>query len=171
MSLTIGGPDILQVIKVTAALFATYIVARVVSKILEKIFEKTPFPKQIANNIVRALKYVIYLMGFFVAISLIGIDLTSVVVGLGAFSIAISFATSNIIQNLVSGLLVIGDRAFMVGDHITIQGFSGRVAKIGIRTTVIEEADGDRVFIPNSLFINNPVVRKADKENHHGHEA
>ena len=44
-----------------------------------------------------------------------GVDLTSVLLGLGAFSIAISFATSNIIQNLVSGLIVLGEKAFEVG--------------------------------------------------------
>lgn len=138
MSITIAGLDILQVVEVFVGLFVTYLVARVFSKILEKIFEKTPFPEQVEKGIARTSKYVIYLIGFFVIISLIDVDLTSVVVGLGAFSIAISFATSNIIQNLVSGFLVIGDRAFMVGDWIRIQGFEGRVMKIGIRTTVIK---------------------------------
>jgi len=138
LSITIAGLDILQVVEVFVGLFVTYLVARVFSKILEKIFEKTPFPEQVEKGIARTSKYVIYLIGFFVIISLIDVDLTSVVVGLGAFSIAISFATSNIIQNLVSGFLVIGDRAFMVGDWIRIQGFEGRVMKIGIRTTVIK---------------------------------
>jgi small conductance mechanosensitive channel len=134
MSLTIAGVDVLQIVKVIVALLATYIVARVVSKILEKVFEKTPFPEQIERGIVRASKYVVYSIGFFTIISLLGVDLTSLLVGLGAFSIAISFATSTIVQNFVSGILVIGDRAFMVGDQIRVQSFEGRVVKIGVRT-------------------------------------
>ena len=97
-------------------------------------------------------------------ISLLGVDLTSLIVGLGAFSIAISFATSNIIQNFVSGVLVLSDRAFVAGDEIMVRiagkEYEGRVVKIGIRTTIIEAKDGDTVIIPNSAFVSNPVVRK-----------
>jgi small-conductance mechanosensitive channel len=163
LSITVGGLDILQIVKVVVALFITYVVARIVSKTLEKVFEKTPFPEQIERSIVRVSKYVVYIIGFFAIISLTGVDLTSLLVGLGAFSIAISFATSNIIQNLVSGILVIGDREFTVGDHIRIQSFEGRVVKIGIRTTIIETTNGDLVFIPNSIFITNPVTRRSNR--------
>jgi len=164
LSLTMSGLDVLQIAKVVVALLVTYVAARTLSKVLEKVFEKTPFPEQIERGIVRASKYVVYITGFFTIISLLGVDLTSLLVGLGAFSIAISFATSNIVQNFVSGILVIGDRAFMVGDRIRVQGFEGRVVKIGVRTTVIETAEGDMVFIPNSIFISNPVIRRPSKE-------
>jgi len=60
----------------------------------------------------------------------LGFDLTSLIVGLGAFSIAISFATSTIIRNLVSGLFVQADRAFQIGDRIMIQGIEVKVVKI-----------------------------------------
>ncbi|MEM2920901.1 MAG: mechanosensitive ion channel, partial [Candidatus Bathyarchaeia archaeon] len=54
-------------------------------------------------------------------------------------------------------------RAFMVGDYIRVQNFEGRVIKIGVRTTVIETSEGDTVFIPNSIFITNPVVRRSSR--------
>jgi small-conductance mechanosensitive channel len=76
----------------------------------------------------------------------------------------------DIVQNLVSGVLVIGDRAFMVGDEVRIQGFEGQVVKIGIRTTVIKTAEDDLVFVPNSIFISNPVVRVGGRENKHDNE-
>lgn len=166
----IAGIDLTQVIEVVIALAATYLIARIASKILEKVFEKTPFPESIEKGIVRAIKYVIYVIGVFVVISLLGIDLTSLIVGLGAFSIAISFATSNVIQNFVSGILVMGDRAFIAGDEIMVRiggmNYEGKVAKIGIRTTIIETNDGNTVIIPNSAFVNNPVVRKKRASTH-----
>ena len=156
--------DVIQVIEVVVALAVTYLTARIASKALAKIFEKTPFPEEIERGIVRGVKYVIYFVGVFVVISLLGVDLTSLIVGLGAFSIAISFATSNIIQNFVSGILVLGDRAFINGDEIMVRiagkEYEGKVVKIGIRTTIIETKDGNTVIIPNSAFISNPVVRK-----------
>lgn len=156
----IFGTDLLQVVAVIVALTTTYIVARILKKTLETVFKKTPFPEDLENGIMKISKYVVYLVGLFVIISIMGVDIISIIVGLGAFSIAISFATSTIIQNFVSGILVLGDKAFMIGDNIKIQNFEGKVTKIGIRTTVLEDEKGNLIFIPNSLFINNAVIRK-----------
>jgi len=155
-----AGIDIFQVAKVIVALTITYIVARVLTKTLKTVFEKTPFPEELEKGIIKYSRYLVYLAGLFAIISIMGVDITSILVGLGAFSIAISFATSNIIQNFVSGILVIGDRAFKVGDTIMVQNFEGKVTKIGIRTTVLEDKNGNAIFIPNSLFITNAVIRK-----------
>jgi len=156
----IAGINIIQVAEVIIALAATYIIAKTIARTLEKIFEKTPFPEQIERGIVKISKYVVYIIGFFVIISFLGFDLSSVIVGLGAFSIAISFATSTIIQNLVSGILVQADKAFQIGDEIKVLNFEGKVVKISIRTTVLETSEGHTIFIPNSIFINNAVIRK-----------
>ena len=156
----IAGVDVFQVVEIVVGLAVTYIFSKLGSKLHEKLFEKTPFPENVEKGIITASKYVVYVLGLFAIVSIVGVDITSIIVGLGAFSIAISFATSNIIQNFVSGIIVMGDRAFKVGDEVKIRGYEGRVLKIGIRTTVIEDKDGNTVFIPNSLFISNPVTRK-----------
>jgi small-conductance mechanosensitive channel len=65
-----------------------------------------------------------------------------------------------VIQNFVSGVLVQADRAFSIGDEIKVQSFEGTVQKISVRTTVVETKEGDTVFIPNSMFLTNPVIRK-----------
>jgi small conductance mechanosensitive channel len=156
----IAGVDVFQVVEIVVGLAVTYIFSKIASKLLEKLFEKTPFPEDVEKGIIKASKYVVYIIGLFAIVSIAGIDITSILVGLGAFSIAISFATSNILQNFVSGIIVMGDRTFKAGDEVKIRGYEGRVLKIGIRTTVIEDKDGNTVFIPNSLFISNPVTRK-----------
>jgi small conductance mechanosensitive channel len=155
-----AGIDLIQVIEVIVALVVTYLIAKLVARTLEKIFERTPFPQDVERLIVRASKYAVYIIGVLATISVSGFDLTSVIIGLGAFSIAISFAMSTVIQNFVSGVLVQADKAFKVGDEIKVQTFEGKVVKISIRTTVIENKDGDTIFIPNSIFITNPVIRK-----------
>jgi len=167
----IAGIDVFQVVEVVVGLAVTYIFSKIASRLLGKLFEKTPFPEDVEKGIIKALKYVVYVIGLFAVISIVGVDITSVLVGLGAFSIAISFATSNIIQNFVSGIIVMGDRAFKVGDEVKIQAFEGRVLKIGIRTTILKDTDGNTVFIPNSLFISNPVTRKKEGSNNELDEA
>lgn len=160
-----AGIDLIQVIEVIVALVVTYLIAKLVARTLEKIFERTPFPEDVERLIVRASKYAVYIIGVLATISVSGFDLTSVIIGLGAFSIAISFAMSTVVQNFVSGVLVQADKAFKVGDEIKVQTFEGKVVKISIRTTVIENKDGDTIFIPNSIFITNPVIRKKGTPN------
>jgi small-conductance mechanosensitive channel len=160
----IAGIDVTQIIEIIIVLAATYLTARIVHRTLRKIFEKTPFPEEIENWIVKISKYVVYVVGVFVVLSVSNFDLTSVIVGLGAFSIAISFAMSNIIQNFVSGIIVQSDRAFKVGDEIQVRiagkEYEGKVVKMRIRTTIIKTKDGDKISIPNSAFITNPVIKK-----------
>ncbi len=163
MTWEIFGINMVQVVEIVLALAAAYIAGKLVAKSLDKVFEKTPFPENIETAIVKLSKYVIYAVAIFVVIALLGFDLMSLVVGLGAFSIAISFATSTLIQNLVSGLLVQADRAFCVGDNIEVKGIEGTVVKISVRTTVVETEKGDLVYIPNSLFLSNPVTRRGLK--------
>jgi len=160
-----AGIDLIQVIEVIVALVVTYLIAKLVARTLEKFFERTPFPQDVERLIVRVSKYAVYIIGVLATISVSGFDLTSVIIGLGAFSIAISFAMSTVIQNFVSGVLVQADKAFKVGDEIKVQTFEGKVVKISIRTTVIENKDGDTIFIPNSIFITNPVIRKKGTPN------
>jgi small-conductance mechanosensitive channel len=112
------GIDLIQVIEVIVALIVTYLIAKLVSRALEKIFERSPFPEDIERLIVRVSKYVVYIVGVLATISVSGPDLTSVIIGLGAFSIAISFAMSTVVQNFVSGALVQADKVFKVGDEI-----------------------------------------------------
>jgi small-conductance mechanosensitive channel len=124
---------------------------------------RTPFPEGIERGVVRISKYVVYVVGLFVVVGVLGVDLTSLLLGLGAFSVAISFAISNMIQNLVSMLIVLGEKAFEVGDVIQVRvgrkEYRGRVVKIWIRCAVIRTEDGDTVFVPNSVFISTLVVR------------
>lgn len=160
MEWIVCGIDLIQVIEVVLGLAITYIAGKLVSKSLFRIFQKTPFPENVENAIAKISKYVTYIIGIAVIIAFLGFDLTSVIVGLGAFSIALSFATSTIIQNLVSGLLVQADRAFQIGDTIMIQGIEGKVVKISVRTTVIETKEGHWIYIPNALFMTNLLTRK-----------
>lgn len=155
----LGDIGIWFIIKIIGIVIGTFIGSRIVSFSLRKIFDKTPFPEKIEKSIVTLSKIVTWIIGFFVVLGMIGVDLTAFVVGMGAFSIAISFAMKDIIQNLVSGVLLYADRPFKVGDSIKIKNYGGVVKKISIRSTTLREDDGDLVIIPNTMLVTNPVKR------------
>lgn len=171
LAFEVFGYDLLQLMRVAVAVISTYVVGLVGTMVIRGIFRKTPLPQNVEAGIVRFFRIIVYIAGLFAVVSQLGIDLTGIAVGLGAFSIAVSFAMSTVIQNLVSGVLVMSDRVFVAGDEITVLGLTGRVVKIGLRTTVIEQEGGHRVFVPNSVFITNPVVRKASSGDRHANEA
>ena len=157
--LVIFGYDITPLFEIAVVAIVAYAVGTIVTYVLKKTFERTPFPESIENGIVRISKYVVYFIALLAVLSVSGIDLTSVIVGLGAFSIAISFALSTILQNFVSGLLIQGDKPFKVGEVIKVQSFEGKVIQIGIRTTEIQ-IDERLIYIPNSVFVSNAVENK-----------
>ena len=156
----IFGYDVILIVQILIVMVSSYLVGKVAARLLARLFDKTPFPENIEQSIVKASKNIVYIIGILIIITLVGFDVTSVIVGLGALSIAIGFAMKDIIQNLVSGILVQLDKPFEKGDTIEVQGFVGMVMRMRVRTTVLQTEKGELVHIPNSVFATKPVVNK-----------
>ncbi len=103
-----------------------------------------------------------------VALGVAGIDVTSLVAGLGLTSLAIGFALRDILENTISGLLILFSRAYVVGDIIRVTDQEGVVSDISLRATTIKSVDGIETLIPNRLVYGNilqnrtayPVLRR-----------
>ena len=104
------------------------------------------------------LHYVILLLGFFVALGALGIDLAKVTILAGAFSVGIGFGLQNVINNFVSGLILLFERPIKVGDVIEVGGNTGEVRSIGIRASVIQSTDGSEIIVPNGSLISSQVT-------------
>ena len=156
----IFGYGVVLIFRILIVVISSYLIGKVAARFLVRLFDKTPFPENIEQSIVKASKNIVYVIGILVIITLVGFDITSIIVGLGAISIAIGFAMKDIIQNLVSGILVQLDKPFKKGDTIEVQGFVGRVMRMRVRTTVLQTEKGELVHIPNSVFATKPVVNK-----------
>jgi small-conductance mechanosensitive channel len=89
----------------------------------------------------------------------LGIDISSVLISLGGVSIAVSFALSTLINNLVAGALMLADDSVRPGDTIKVGELQGRVVWMRTRATELETADGRQIFVPNVYLAQNPVVR------------
>jgi len=104
------------------------------------------------------LHYAILLLGFFIALGALGIDLTKITILAGAFSVGIGFGLQNVINNFVSGLILLFERPIKIGDMIEVSGIAGEVRRIGIRASVIRTADGSEVIVPNGSLISSNVT-------------
>jgi small-conductance mechanosensitive channel len=162
-SITISLADILMALLLFAAFLA---VTRVLQHWLDhRIFPRTRLDLGIRHSVRSATGYVGFTLATVVAVSTVGIDLSNLAMIAGALSVGIGFGLQNIVNNFVSGLILLIERPIKVGDWVVIGDHQGYVKKISVRATEISTFDRASVFIPNSSLISGPVMNRtyADK--------
>lgn len=100
------------------------------------------------------IKYATIIGMVYYSLMLIGIDTTTLLASAGILSIAITFGAKELVSDILSGLFIIFEGEFRVGDVIQVGSFSGTVMEIGIRTTKINDGSGNVVIIRNSQVSN-----------------
>jgi small-conductance mechanosensitive channel len=106
----------------------------------------------------RTVHYAILVAGFLFAMSAIGLDMTKFTILAGAFGVGLGFGMQNIVNNFVSGLILLFERPVQTGDSVDVGGIGGEVSHIGIRATTLRTAEGADVIVPNATFISERVV-------------
>jgi potassium efflux system protein len=103
-------------------------------------------------------RYVIVTVGVLVAVNLLGLEWSKAQWLVAALGVGIGFGLQEIIANFISGLIILGERPFRVGDIVTVGGVSGNVARIRIRATTITDFDRKELIVPNKTFITQQFV-------------
>ena len=120
------------------------------------------FGKRIDRGVRDAFKklshYAFILVGFIAAMTMAGIELQNFAILAGAFGIGIGFGLQDIVNNFVSGLILLFERPVKVGDAVIIDGQWGSINKIGMRSTVVETWDHSEIIVPNSHMISEKVL-------------
>lgn len=108
---------------------------------------------------IKAIKFIILLLGAASILELWGIQVGPIVAGLGLFGVAVAFGAQDLFKNLISGILILAEDRFHIGDWIKVDGVvEGTVEHIGFRSTVVRRFDKAPVIVPNSEFAENAVT-------------
>src|SRR3989339_518461 len=109
------------------------------------------------NSISKIAKFILWVLGLLLILSNLGVNITSLVAGLGVGGIAIAFALQNVLEDLFSSFTIYFDKPFKVGDFIVIGADSGTVKHIGIKSTRIETLQGQELIVSNRELTNTRV--------------
>ncbi len=131
--------------------------AGLVTRIVRKAMELRKSDREIIMLITQITRWTIVFLGIIAALDQIGFDLTAFLAGVGILGFTVGFALQDVSKNFVSGLLLLWDQPFDIGDEIEIKGFIGTVANVDIRATEIFTHDGQNVLIPNGDVFTSPI--------------
>lgn len=158
---TIGDSSV-TVGKVSIALLVLILgltaVGRASKMVSRKLLQKLPITDASRANIERTLHYFFIFFVFLFALRVVNIPLTIFTFLGGTLAIAVGFGAQNILNNFISGLILMVERPIRVGDLIEVEGTAGVVQEIGARSTRILMGTGIHVVVPNSFLLENSVT-------------
>jgi small-conductance mechanosensitive channel len=124
----------------------------------EDVYPRLRLERGIPNAVSTFLHYALLLFGFSLALGAAGLDLSRVSILAGAFGVGVGFGLQNVVNNFVSGLILLFERPVNVGDTVEIGQVTGEVRRIGVRSSTIRTAEGADVIVPNATLISDRVV-------------
>ena len=117
-------------------------------------------PLPLRQSVDAGLNYLGVTVAILIGVTALGIDFTNLAIVLGALSVGIGLGLQNIANNVISGVFLLVERPIKAGDWVDVAGYEGFVRRIDIRATEIETFQRTSVIIPNSVFLQNPVVNR-----------
>ena len=122
--------------------------------------------KELIGWIIKALKILIFILGAAAVLELWGIKIGPIIAGLGLFGVAVALGAQDLFKNLISGIMILMEKRFTIGDVILVSGeVEGVVEQIGFRSTLVRRFDSTPVMIPNYKFAEQSVTNYSNR--HH----
>lgn len=145
-------PDIaIKVINILFIISIIYEIIRALEKIIDYSFRKKDKENSsVAKTIKLIIKISIWIFGITLALSNLGVNISSLIAGLGIGGIAVALALQNILKDIFSSFSILIDKPFEIGDFILVGKEMGTVEKIGIKTTRLRSLDGQQLIIANN---------------------
>lgn len=144
-------------------LLLSWLIARIFRSVFLSASRKTNLDMRLRILISRLIVIAIFILGIFTALTIIipTFSFGSLIAGLGFTSFIVGFATKDILNNLLSGFLILWKQPFEIGDYVFVKDKQGTVEYIGIRTTQLRMDEGEIILMPNGDMYSNPLVLRA----------
>lgn len=146
-------------LSVMLILLGAFWVSRLLRGMLRRnVFRRTHLNIGTQETIGRILHYIIMLLGVFIAVQQVGVDLTTLAAISAVLMVGIGLGLQNITSNFISALILLFERPVQVGDFVEVGGVQGRIRAIKTRSSIVETLDNVSIIVPNSNFITENVT-------------
>ncbi len=154
VGLSLGG-----ILAFAVTVWASFLISRIIRFVLEEdVYPRVTMPRGVPTAISIGIHYTVLLLGFFLAIAATGADLGKTTILAGALGVGVGFGLQNIVNNFISGLILVVERPVLAGDSIQIDNLHGEVKRIGLRSSTVRTWEGAEVIVPNANLISNQVI-------------
>ena len=154
LSITLGG-----VLLFGFSVWLAFWVAKTVRYVLQdEVLPKMSLPRGVANSVSSLTYYAVVIAGLFVALAAAGFEVSQLAFVVGALGVGIGFGLQNVVNNFVSGLILMFERPIQPGDVVEVGGTSGKVREIGMRATTLSTFEGADVVVPNGVLLNEKLI-------------
>ncbi len=148
-----------RVVGFALVVIGVYLGTRLIVTFLEEdVYSRMTLPRGVSYALSTLTRYGLLLVGFLLALGTLGLDLTRITVLLSALGLGIGFGLQQIMNNFVSGLILLFERPVKVGDSIQLGDLGGDVLRIGMRSSTLRTPQGAEVIVPNSKIIEEKVT-------------
>ncbi|HDY85287.1 hypothetical protein LCGC14_0570620 [marine sediment metagenome] len=143
---------------VLTILTALYLSRLITTVLDEDVYQRVRLGRGVSFAISAVIRYGIILFGFLLAVSALGIGMDRITILLGALGVGIGFGLQTIVNNFVSGMILIFERPIHIGDSIEVGSVKGTITRIGIRASTIRSFDGADITVPNGTLLADSVT-------------
>ncbi len=147
-----------QFIAGLVVLLVSLYLARLVSRLTRRSLERRHSDPEISMLIERLVRWGVIILGIVLALEQAGQDVTTLITGLGILGFTVGFALQDVSANVLSGILLLSEQPFSIGDSIEVAGNGGVVAAVNLRATRMTAFDGRKLVVPNRDILTNPII-------------
>jgi len=154
ISISLGG-----ILEFVLTVWIAYLLSAFLRFLLEEdIYPRIGLGPGLSYAASSLLNYIILALGFVAGLGVLGVDFSKVTILAGAFGVGIGFGLQSVVNNFVSGLILLFERPIHVGDMVQVGDLYGRVRRIGIRASIILTVHGSEIIVPNANLITQEVT-------------
>jgi small-conductance mechanosensitive channel len=155
-ALSISVEDVLAFV---LTLWVAYLLSAFLRFVLEEdVYPRTGLTRGLSYALSSLLNYALLTLGFLAGLAVLGLDLTKLTIMASAFGVGIGFGLQSVVNNFVSGLILLFERPIHVGDTIEAGETTATVRRIGIRSSVVRTWQGAEIIVPNAQLVTDKVT-------------
>ena len=148
-----------MIVTLAGTFYGVFLTSRILPKVLlDEAVSGRKLARGVQRSIGQLIRYFIIFFGFLLAFIILGYDFTKITIILSALGVGIGFGLQGVVNNFVSGLILLFERPLTEGDTIEVGTSYAQIRKIGLRATIVRTFDEADLIIPNADLINNQVI-------------